>query len=137
MNLVLPGKGTVYVGPMRLAMLDAGENQSKAWWGPRAIGALGGACGGILGILGGLTGILASRGKARVFVLSVYWGLLGFGLCLLAGGIFAAISRQPSAVYGPLLFAGGLTSLLSLTLLPVVRRRYQDRELRRMSAADA
>ena len=136
-NLVLPGKGTVDVGPMRLAMLDAGENQTKAWWGPRAVGALGGAYGGILGLLGGLTGILAARGKARAFVLSTYWGLLGIGLCLLAFGIFAAVSRQPTAVYGPLLFTGGLTSLLSLTLLPVVRRSYQARELRRMSAADA
>ena len=137
MNLVLPGKGTVYIGPISLSMSAAEENQTKAWWGPRAIGALGGAYGGILGLLGAITGMLSSRGKARGFVLSVYWGLLGVGMCLLALGVFAVVRHQPYAVYGVPLVAGGLTSLLSLTLLPVARRRYQDLELRRMSAADA
>ena len=137
MNLVLPGKGTVYIGPISLSMSAAGENQTKAWWGPRAVGVLGGAYGGILGLMGAITGMLSSRGKARGFVLSVYWGLLGVGLCLLALGIFAVVRHQPYAVYGVPLVAGGLTSLLSLVLLPVARRRYQDLELRRMSAADA
>ena len=136
-NLVLPGKGTVYVGPMRLAMLDAGESQTGAWWVARASGLMGGVFGGTMGLLGAITGILASRGKARGFVLSVYWGLLGVGLCLLAVGVFAVIRHQPYAVYYTLLFTGGLMSVLSLLLMPVVRRRYQDLELRRMSAADA
>lgn len=137
MNLVLPGKGTVYIGPINLSMPAAGENQTKAWWGTRASGLIGGIFGGTMGLLGAITGILSSRGKARGFVLSVYWGLLGVGLCLLAVGVFAVVRHQPYAVYGVPLFAGGLASLLSLVLLPVVRRRYQDRELRRMSAADA
>ena len=137
MNLVLPGKGTVYIGPISLSMSAAGENQTKAWWGTRASGLIGGIFGGTMGLLGAITGILSSRGTARGFVFSVFWGLLGVGLCLLALGIFAAVSHQPYAVYGIPLFAGGLASLLSLVLLPVVRRRYQDLELRRMSAADA
>lgn len=137
MNLVLPGKGTVYIGPISLSMPAAGENQTKAWWGTRAFGLIGGIFGGTMGLLGAITGILSSRGKARGFVLSVYWGLLGVGLCLLAVGVFAVVRHQPYAVYYTLLFTGGLMSILSLLLLPVVRRRYQDRELRRMSAADA
>lgn len=136
LNLVLPGKGTVYVRSVSLAQ-DKGENQAQAWWGARASGAMGGVLGGTMGVLGAITGILASRGKARGFVLGVYWGLLGVGLCMLAGGIIAVILHQPSAVNYTLLFAGGLVSLLSLVLMPVVRRRYQDLELRRMSSSDA
>ena len=136
LSLVLPGKGVVYVRSLSLAQ-DAGENQATAWWGARAAGAMGGIFGGTMGVLGGLMGMLASRGKARGFVLSVYWGLLGVGLCLLAVGIFAVVHHQPYVVYYVLLFAGGLASMLSLVLMPVVRRRYQDQELRRMSAADA
>lgn len=135
-NLVLPGKGVVYVRSLSLAQ-DAVENQAKAWWGARAAGAIGGIFGGTMGVLGAITGILAARGKARGFVLSVYWGLLGIGLCLLAVGIFAVIRHQPYAVYYSLLFAGGLLSILSIALMPVVRRRYREQELRRMSAADA
>lgn len=137
MNLVLPGKGTVYIRSIQLVMPAAGESQTGAWWGARASGLMGGVFGGIMGLLGAMTGILASRGKARGFVLSVYWGLLGVGLCLLAVGVFAVIRHQPYAVYYTLLFTGGLMSVLSLLLMPVVRRRYQDLELRRMSAADA
>ncbi len=136
LNLVLPGKGTVFVRSVSLAQ-DKGENQAQAWWGTRASGAMGGVFGGTMGVLGAITGILASRGKARGFVLGVYWGLLGVGLCLLVVGIFAVVRHQPYAVYYVLLFAGGLASILSLVLMPVVRRRYQDQELRRMSAADA
>ena len=136
LNLVLPGKGVVYVRSVSLAQ-DKDENQAQAWWGARASGAMGGVFGGTMGVLGAITGILASRGKARGFVLGVYWGLLGVGLCLLAVGIFAVIRHQPYAVYFAPLFAGGLASILSLALMPVVRRRYRDQELRRMSAADA
>lgn len=136
LNLVLPGKGVVYVRSVCLVQ-DAVEKQAKAWWGARAAGAMGGILGGTMGVLGAITGILASRGKARGFVLGVYWGLLGVGLCLLAVGIIAVIRHQPYAVYFAPLFAGGLASTLSLVLMPVVRRRYQDQELRRMSAADA
>ena len=135
-NLVLPGKGVVYVRSLSLAQ-DAVENQAKAWWGARAAGWMGGLFGGTMGVLGAITGILASRGKARGFVLFVYWGLLGVGLCLLAAGIFAVVCHQPCAVYYTLLFTGGLFSILTLLLMPVIRRRYQEQELRRMSAADA
>ena len=137
LNLVLPGKGTVYLRPVSLILNDAGESQTKAWWGARASGWMGGIFGGTMGILGAITGILSSRGKARGFVLSVYWGLLGVGLCLLAAGIFAVVRHQPYAVYYTLLFTGGLSSILPLILMPVIRRRYQEQELRRMSAADA
>jgi hypothetical protein len=55
----------------------------------------------------------------------------------LAAGIFAVTHGQPYGVYYPLLLGGGLGFMLFGGLRPMVRRRYDEIELRRMSAADA
>lgn len=135
-NLVLPGQGTVWLGPMQLERLPLVASAGSAWWnGPS--GNLAGALGSLLGLVGGLAGVLAGRGKARRLVLSLIVGMVavGVGLALLGG--LATLTAQPRDVWYPLVLVGGLSAVVGLSVLPAVRRRYAMEELRRIQARDA
>ncbi len=135
-DLVLPGQGTVWLGPMQLGRLPLVAPAGSAWWnGPS--GNLAGALGSLLGLVGGLAGVLAGRGKARRLVLSLIVGMVavGVGLALLGG--LATLIAQPHDVWYPLVFVGGLSAVVGLSVLPAVRRRYAMEELRRIQARDA
>jgi hypothetical protein len=107
-----------------------------AWWDDRA-GRLIGAFGGIvLGFLGALLGTLAGLGKARRLVLPLAVGVSLCGLASLALGFVALGLGQPYAVYYPLALGGGIATSLFGGLLPVIWRRYEAVELRRMTAMD-
>jgi hypothetical protein len=134
-NLVLPEGGTVYLEAGQL--VQDSDAMANAWWGGRRAG-WGGAIGGTaLGLLGGLIGLLAGRGKARQLVFALLIAMLAIGGTCLLLGIVAIAMRQPYAVYYPLLLCGGLATLLPLTIIPQMKRRYEELELRRMSALDA
>jgi hypothetical protein len=138
-NLVLAGSGTVYLGPLRLVEYGPGEDplgQPGQWWSERAGGWIGGIGGSLLGCLGGLIGTLAGAGKARRLVLALVRAVLAFGVvCLVAAGV-ALVSRQPYAVWYPLALGGGISTLVMGGLLPGLRRRYEEIELRKMAAMD-
>jgi hypothetical protein len=55
---------------------------------------------------------------------------------LFVGGLIALSAAQPYAVFYPLLLLGVLSSAVPLGLLPTIRRRYADIELRMMRAHD-
>ncbi len=141
-NLVLPGPGTVHVGPLTLVEYpgawpwSADNDRSDAWWSQRAGGWVGGLGGALLGILGGTFGWLAGRGKARGFVTAGMRGLIAVGSISLVAGAAAYFQSQPYAVWYPLL----LTGILSVTILPFglrqILRQYQARELQKIQAAD-
>ena len=59
------------------------------------------------------------------------------GVAALIFGVIALISSQPYAVYYPLLLGGLLAAVIPGVLLPTIRRRYEEHELRRMHAQDA
>jgi hypothetical protein len=59
------------------------------------------------------------------------------GLVSLGVGVGALICGQPYAVWFPLLLLGILSLVIMGGSLPVVRRRYEEVELRKMAAADA
>ena len=135
-NLVLPGQGTVWLGPLQLERLPLVASAGSAWWnGPS--GNFAGALGSLLGLVGGLVGVLAGRGKARRLVLSLIVGMVavGVGLALLGG--LATLIAQPRDVWYPLVLVGGLSAVVGLSVLPAVRRRYAMEELRRIQARDA
>jgi len=54
----------------------------------------------------------------------------------LVAGLVALGLGQPYAVYYPLLLFGGILTVVCGGLLPVIRRRYAEIELRRMTAMD-
>jgi hypothetical protein len=138
-NVVLPGRGRVHVGPLRLVQYADGEDPlavSGAWWGPRTAGLVGGALGGMMGCLGALIGILAQRGKARALVLGLARLMMAFGVASLVAAIVAVFRRQPYEVVYPLFLIGTLALTVPGFALPTLRRRYEEMELRRMQAQD-
>ncbi|MCH7873223.1 MAG: hypothetical protein IID33_16125 [Planctomycetes bacterium] len=140
LHLALPGAGRVYVRNMRLTQFPLGANPLAAtgqWWtGPQA-GLVGGGLGGLFGCLGGLIGYLASKGRGRRFATAVMIAMITLGAASLTLGVVALTLSQPYAVYYPLLLIGGLFVLLPTFQLPMIRRRYAEMELRKMSAIDA
>ena len=153
LNIVLPEGGVVYLEPAQLVQdLDAtglpkgyklppaasSAGASPAgWWSDRTGGWVGGISGGVLGLLGALVGLLAGRGKARRLVFGLLMTILVVGGTSLLLGIVAVSMGQPYAVYYPLLLCGVIATLLPLALIPQLKRRYEELELRRMSALDA
>lgn len=140
LNVVLPGKGTVWLGPLELIHFDSlggASGSSGAWWSDRTAGLVFGGLGGVIGILGGLIGTLCSLGRGRGFVMGLLWAMLLFGAVSLLAGIFALTQGQPYAVVYPLLLLGIIEVLVAGLLIPVAKRRYQSLELRKMSAMDA
>lgn len=134
-NIVLPGPGTVWLGPLRLEGLASSEAAGGAWNG--RVGTLAGALGGLLGLVGGLIGVLAGRGRARRLVLSLIFGTVAIGVGLAVFGGVAALTSQPREGWYPLVLVGVLSAVVGLSVLPAVRRRYALDELRRIQARDA
>lgn len=137
-NVVLPGRGEVTLSPMTLVELEAGDwpsSTSGAVYGMWGVwGGLGGA---LLGIVAGLLGWLGGLGKARSLVLTGFRAIMILGAAALVAGLVALLKGQGYDVYYPLLLIGVLSLLVPLTVLPRLRKRYEELELRRMSALDA
>jgi protein-S-isoprenylcysteine O-methyltransferase Ste14 len=89
-----------------------------------------------VGVLGGLIGILAGFGKAKKLALCLTMGLITLGVVSLLLGIVAMILSQPYAVYYPLLLIGVICAVLLGTGYRSIRKRYEERELRKMKALD-
>jgi ABC-type spermidine/putrescine transport system permease subunit II len=97
---------------------------------------LGGITGSVVGCMGALVGVLAHRGRGRRLALGFLKALLAVGAVSLALGILAVLRSQPYEVFYPLLLEGAICLGLPLFLQRVVRRRYEEIELRRISARD-
>ncbi len=136
-NLVLPGRGTVWLGPMEVARLDAVPGTRRGWWSDRTAGIFGGVFGSLMGVLGAAIGALAARGRGRRFAIVSLWTVAGLGAALLIIAIVALVSSQPWVVWYSSALTGGLSLILGLAMVKVVGRRYAEAELRRMQPADA
>ena len=149
LSLVLPGKGEVVLGPLRLVQYDSAESMWTAlaagagaagapgapgWWSPpagRALSLLGTM---ILVLASGLAFWLARMGKARAWGLSVLWLETIAGAVALMASVFATLAAQPGWVRTPLIVLGALAILLGMLSLRVVPARYTALELRRMQS---
>lgn len=88
------------------------------------------------GIMGGIGGTLASSGKARTFVITTWCFFLICAVVMLILGIVALSSGQPYGVWYGLILPGVMGTIVFGGLLPVLRIRYREAELRKMSAKD-
>jgi hypothetical protein len=136
-NVVLPGRGTVYLGPVELS---EGMGAAAEFSGPETTslaGLAGGVAGAVIGALGALIGILTSLGRARRFVIASATSLIAIGMMAFAAGIVAfASAGSYSIAYPVLLLLGFVSTVVPLGLLPTIRRRYEEIELRAMRAHD-
>src|SRR5262249_22316068 len=141
LNVFLPARGTVYVGPIELKGLGsqgfAGATLGNAWWSNRTAGVFGGLLGALVGCLGTLLAWLSGQARARSFVLGALQAMVVLGAILGIGAAIALVMRQPYAVWFPL----GLGALLLLGIMPSrlreCRKQYEEKELRRMASVDA
>ena len=139
LNLVLPGPGTVKLG-------DSDSFSTLTAWPPCLAPGPGGAIGPEHGsrrlaerfvdASGQLIGTLTSLGIARRCVLALSLGIVVFGVACLALGSVALSVSQPYAVYYPLLLGGGICTIVFGALLPQIRQRYQQIEIRKMASMD-
>ncbi|MDH3746042.1 MAG: hypothetical protein OES47_13165 [Acidobacteriota bacterium] len=140
-NVVLPARGTVELGPISLIEFSQGEDaiaeSTGAWWTDRMAGLVGGIGGSLVGLLGALIGILAGLGRARGLVTALVILIAAVGIAALVAGAVAFFGGQPYGVYYPLALGGILSAVLGLMALVVLPRRYATIELRRMDALDA
>ena len=137
-NLALPGRGAVWLGPMHLQRAAAQPDAALGgWWSARSGTLFGAMLGSLVGVVGAIIGVLGGRGKARRTVLALLVGMIAVGGCLVLVGAAAALSSQPRHVWYPLLVIGGASSLIGLVILPAMRRRFAADELRRIEAMDA
>ncbi len=136
-NLVLPGNGKVWIGPLQISEVTLSGMQTRAWWSDQTAGWVGGIGGALLGILFAACGWLAQRGKARGIVLAFHTLILVFGALSVVAGLCAVFVSQPYGVYYPLLLIGVLGIVFGALGLTQCRRKYADDEYRKMLAADA
>lgn len=110
------------------------------WWTDAQAGLIGGIAGGGLGVLGGvfgtICGICAPRGKCKTLVYGLAAFMIGGGIVSLIAGIVALILHQPYGVWYPLLLIGVVGTAVVGGLMPVIRRRYQEADKRRLEAEE-
>jgi hypothetical protein len=140
-NIILPLRGTVYLGPLKLVQFEKSESAAtsgatNAWWNNRTGGLVGGIVGSIVGLTGVAIGTLAGIGIARKVCLSLLGVMFVLGIVSLAVGLAALVFSQPYAVYYPLLLLGLLCSVLPAGLFRSIKWQYKQKELRKMSAMD-
>lgn len=149
-NLILPGRGTVYLTPVKLVKYSGplfesnfskGSSSSRTspggWWSTRQSAIVGGIGGSLFGCFGALIGGLAGSGKARRFVLATTRLFTAFGVLLTIAGIIAVLCKQPYAVWWPLILLGVISALVCGANLNPIKKRYENLEIRRMASMDA
>jgi len=137
-NLVLPARGTVWLGPLHLQRSYAPTATAQGgWWSARVGTLVGAILGSVVGVVGAIIGVLGGRGRARRLVVALLVGMIAVGGGLVLAGAAAASSSQPRHVWYPLLVIGGASAVIALVILPAMRRRYAADELRRIEAMDA
>lgn len=120
-----------------LAQAAGPDAPSPEWWTDPQGGWVGGIAGSAVGLLGALVGTLAGLGVARRLTLT--FATLGVlvGLVCLAVGVVALVLGQPYHVWYPPLLVGAISAFAFGLNLPGLKKRYDQLELRKMTALDA
>ena len=100
-------------------------------------GLWGGIAGALVGTVGGLLGWLGGKGRAKTLVLLGFRAMMAAGAVALVVGALSWIQGAGYDVYYPLVLIGGIALFVSASALPRLQKRYEEIELRRMSALDA
>ena len=89
-----------------------------------------------MGILGGVAGSLAQRNKGRSIVIGCFYTSVCVGVLFLVTGIVALLFSQPYSIWFPFVLSGTIFSVVTLGVLPAVKRAYAEAESRRLAAEE-
>jgi hypothetical protein len=134
LNVAFVGPGTVYLRDVKLYQLVDGPH--SRWLSEGTAGVIAGGGGVLAVLLGTLIGVFCGLGKWRRVVLAATVMLAGVGFVSLIVGIIALAFQQPWDIWLPPLLVGGILLTVSVGIFPVLRRRYEQLELRKMAAMD-
>lgn len=132
-NVVLPGGGTVWIGPLQLV----GFGGSTEWWSETQAGLVGAVGGTLAGLVGAVLGILGGKRSRRALVRSVLIGGIVAGGVSTTVAAVAFIGGQPRHVWWPLGLLGVILLAVDGLLLPRLRAVTEQEELHRIRALDA
>jgi len=135
-NVVLPGSGTVEVGPLELVRLDAEAAGGGAWLSERSIGVAGALVGVAAGIFAASIAWLVGHRRGRRFVLPAMTAAMAAGIGLIALSVVGLATGQPPNVVLVVLIGGLVLAAAFGIAIPRARRLYADAELRKMRAMD-
>ncbi len=111
----------------------------EPWFDPKTAGLIGGIIGAGIGMLGVLTGcscgICISKGwKKPIYAMFIFGIVIGSGL--LITGIAALCVKQPWYIWFIFMLPGFIVTLVFPCVLPVVRKEFIQREMKKMQAED-
>ena len=92
--------------------------------------------GSSVGILGGICGSLAAVGKAKSFVMGIWYLFLVIAILMLVAALVAFFSDQPYGIWFGLGLPGIMGTIIMAALTPVLLMRYREAERRSMAAQD-
>jgi hypothetical protein len=78
--------------------------------------------------------VFAPRGKHRALVMGCLWAMVSVGGASLVFGVAALAAGQPYGIWYPPVLLGVIDGIVSVAVMPVVRRAYQQAEERRIAA---
>ena len=107
---------------------------NEIWFGALYGSIVGGGGGTLAGVLGALAGSLAPQGKGRSLILGGMYAMVGFGVLSLVFGLVALFAGQPYGIWFAPVLAGVIFVSVVGSLVPVIRRRYEEAEPRRLEA---
>ncbi len=90
----------------------------------------------VTGLLGGVVGWLASRGRARRFVITTWRVLWCTALVFVAVGLCALLKGQPFGIWYGFLLPGGIGVSVVGGNFFTIAKRYREMEQRRLAARD-
>lgn len=111
----------------------------EPWFGPLTAGIIGGIIGSCIGIAGGIIGgtsWLFIRKGWKKLVYGMFASAITVSLVLFIIGLTTLLCKQPFYVWYPFLLPGFLGSVIFSTLLPLIRKRFIEMEMRQIQAKD-
>ncbi len=136
LNIVLPGHGRVEVGALRWSGAAASLHGGVSPTSTTAPGRIAAWLGTALGLLGAVIGTFGGRGRARGTVMGAIALAVGLSSLALGAALWGLVAGRGLPELLPLAVVGALGLLGVALVLPALKRRYADVELRKMRALD-
>jgi Ca2+/Na+ antiporter len=81
--------------------------------------------------------VLSSQGRGRAFVLGSLTFMVALGVVCAVIAVAAILTERGASIYMPLMLLAALLVLIAMFVRPQIVRRYDELELRRITARDA